>query len=139
MESAATLLTAVEERIAHACRLARREREEVTLVAIGKTHPAEAIAPLIEAGQRVFGENRVQEAQAKWPALRGVMPPSAITGISACAASRRNREGPSALASGCERVGKAGDSSTASARARLARPISPRECAVARVSRSRVG
>ena len=70
MESAATLLAHVEERIAHACRLARRERGEVTLVAVTKTHPAEVIAPLIEAGQRAFGENRVQEAQAKWPALR---------------------------------------------------------------------
>ncbi len=70
MESAATLLAAVEERIAHACQVARRERGEVTLVAVSKTHPAEAIAPLIEAGQRVFGENRVQEAQVKWPALR---------------------------------------------------------------------
>jgi pyridoxal phosphate enzyme (YggS family) len=70
MESAATLLEAVEDRIAHACRVAGRERGEVTLVAVSKTHPAEAIAPLIAAGQRVFGENRVQEAQAKWPALR---------------------------------------------------------------------
>ncbi len=70
MESAATLLGAVEERIADACRVARRERSEVTLVAVGKTRPTEAIAPLIEAGQRVFGENRVQEAQAKWPGLR---------------------------------------------------------------------
>ncbi len=70
MQSAATLLAAVKERIAHACRVARRERGEVTLVAVSKTHPAEAIAPLIDAGQRVFGENRVQEAQAKWPALR---------------------------------------------------------------------
>jgi hypothetical protein len=70
MESAATLLAAVEERIAHACRVARRSRGDVTLVAVSKTHPADAIAPLIEAGQRVFGENRVQEAQAKWPGLR---------------------------------------------------------------------
>jgi pyridoxal phosphate enzyme (YggS family) len=70
MESAAIRLAAVEERIAHACRLARRERGEVTLIAVSKTHPAEAIAPLIEAGQRTFGENRVQEAHAKWPALR---------------------------------------------------------------------
>jgi pyridoxal phosphate enzyme (YggS family) len=70
MQSAATLLAAVEERIARACRLARRERGEVTLVAVSKTHPAEAVVPLIEAGQRAFGENRVQEAQAKWPALR---------------------------------------------------------------------
>ena len=70
MESAATLLTEVEDRIAHACRLAGRERDEVTLVAVSKTHPAQAIEPLIAAGQRVFGENRVQEAEAKWPALR---------------------------------------------------------------------
>ena len=70
MESAATLLEAVEDRIGHACRVAGRERGEVTLVAVSKTQHAEAIAPLIAAGQRVFGENRVQEAQAKWPALR---------------------------------------------------------------------
>jgi hypothetical protein len=70
MESAATLLAAVEERIAHACQVARRERGDVTLVAVSKTKTAEAIVPLIEAGQRVFGENRVQEAQGKWPAMR---------------------------------------------------------------------
>lgn len=70
MESAATLLARVEERIGHACRVAARERREITLIAVSKTHPAEAVAPLIEAGQRVFGENRVQEAQGKWPALR---------------------------------------------------------------------
>jgi pyridoxal phosphate enzyme (YggS family) len=74
MESAATLLAEVEDRIAHACRLAGRERDEVTLVAVSKTHPAEAIEPLIAAGQRVFGENRVQEAEAKWPALRARHP-----------------------------------------------------------------
>jgi len=70
MESAAILLGQVEERIAQACRVAGRARGEVTLVAVSKTQPAEAIAPLIEAGCRVFGENRVQEAQGKWPALR---------------------------------------------------------------------
>ena len=74
MESAATLLAQVEDRIAHACRVAGRERGEVTLVAVSKTHSAEAIVPLIEAGQRMFGENRVQEAQAKWPALRERFP-----------------------------------------------------------------
>lgn len=74
MESAATLLARVEDRIAHACRVAGRERGEVTLVAVSKTHPAEAVVPLIEAGQLVFGENRVQEAQAKWPALRERFP-----------------------------------------------------------------
>ena len=70
----AELLAAVNDRIAAACRVARRERGKVTLVAVSKTHPAEAIAPLIAAGQRVFGENRVQEAQAKWPGLREAHP-----------------------------------------------------------------
>jgi pyridoxal phosphate enzyme (YggS family) len=47
-----------------------RRPEDVTLIAVSKTFPAEAILPLLEAGQRIFGENRVQEAKGKWPALR---------------------------------------------------------------------
>lgn len=74
MESAATRLEEVRERVAHACKVAGREVDEVTLVAVSKTHPAEAIEPLLEAGQRVFGENRVQEAHGKWPALRDRWP-----------------------------------------------------------------
>src|SRR6478752_2105608 len=70
MESAATRLSGVREHIAHSCKVAGRKPGEVTLVAISKTHPADAIEPLLESGQRVFGENRVQEAQGKWPALR---------------------------------------------------------------------
>lgn len=62
-------LSAVRARIAAAARIAQREPSAVTLVAVSKTHPAEAIQPLIVEGQAVFGENRVQEAQAKWPAL----------------------------------------------------------------------
>ncbi len=62
-------LAAIRERIARTAMIARRKAEDVTLVAISKTHPAEAILPLIAEGQRVFGENRVQEAEAKWPAL----------------------------------------------------------------------
>ena len=50
------------------------ERTGVTLVAVSKTHDADAIRPAIEAGQRVFGENRVQEAQKKWPALKQETP-----------------------------------------------------------------
>jgi PLP dependent protein len=69
-ENAAILLTNIRAEIAKACQIARREPAEVTLVAVSKTKTAEDIVPLIEAGQRVFGENRVQEAQAKWPALR---------------------------------------------------------------------
>ena len=74
MQSAATLLADVEERIAHACAVAGRVPGEFTLVAVSKTQAVEAIAPLVEAGQRVFGENRVQEGQAKWPALRERFP-----------------------------------------------------------------
>jgi pyridoxal phosphate enzyme (YggS family) len=59
----------VEAGIVRACRDARRERSSVTLVAVSKTFDAEAITPVIAAGQRVFGENRVQEAKGKWPAL----------------------------------------------------------------------
>lgn len=66
----ASPLADVRARIAQAAKIAQRRAEDVTLIAVSKTHPAEVIAPLIEAGQRVFGENRVQEAQAKWPALR---------------------------------------------------------------------
>src|ERR1700681_2137419 len=64
-----TGLAAVERDIARACKEARRDRASVTLVAVSKTFNADAIAPVIEAGQRVFGENRVQEAKAKWPGL----------------------------------------------------------------------
>ena len=67
--SAVDRLAAVRAEIARACRDAGRELASVTLVAVSKTFPAEAIEPVIGAGQRVFGENRVQEAKAKWPVL----------------------------------------------------------------------
>jgi pyridoxal phosphate enzyme (YggS family) len=67
-------LAAVEREIARACRDARRDRASVTLVAVSKTFDGEAITPVIAAGQRVFGENRVQEAKAKWPALMSAHP-----------------------------------------------------------------
>ncbi len=69
MDQPATPLEDIRTRIAQAARIAGREEASVELVAISKTHPAEAIAPVIAQGQRVFGENRVQEAEAKWPAL----------------------------------------------------------------------
>lgn len=62
-------LDAVRQEIARACREAGRDPASVTLIAVSKTFGAEAIEPVIAAGQRVFGENRVQEAKAKWPAL----------------------------------------------------------------------
>jgi len=62
-------LAAVRAEIARACKDAARDPADVTLIAVSKTFPPEAIEPVIEAGQRVFGENRVQEAKAKWPGL----------------------------------------------------------------------
>jgi PLP dependent protein len=72
--SAATALAAVRRDIEDACRAAGRDPATVTLVAISKTFPAAAIAEVIAAGQAVFGENRVQEAKAKWPALKAQHP-----------------------------------------------------------------
>ena len=63
-------LEAVWAEIATACRDAGRPKGDVTLVAVSKTFGADAIEPVVGAGQRVFGENRVQEASAKWPPLR---------------------------------------------------------------------
>jgi hypothetical protein len=68
--TAAERLAAVRREIAIAAQDARHDPATVTLVAISKTFGAEAIEPVIAAGQRVFGENRVQEARAKWPALK---------------------------------------------------------------------
>lgn len=68
--SPAERLQGVKAAIARAAKLARRSPDDVALIAISKTHGPDAILPLLEAGQRRFGENRVQEAEAKWPALR---------------------------------------------------------------------
>lgn len=67
-------LAAVTTAIAQAAHIAGRKAEEVTLIAVSKTHDADAIRPLLDAGHRVFGENRVAEAAAKWPALRDAYP-----------------------------------------------------------------
>jgi len=67
-------LAAVRREIEQACRGAGRDPDSVTLVAVTKTFDAGAIEPVIAAGQSVFGENRVQEAKAKWPALRARHP-----------------------------------------------------------------
>ena len=73
-----TPLARVRAEIARACREANRDPTAVTLIAISKTFDAAAIAPVIAAGQRVFGENRVQEAKAKWPALQARHPGIAL-------------------------------------------------------------
>lgn len=67
-------LAKVRAEIAAAARQAGRSEDAVTLVAISKTHPASAVEAALAAGQRDFGENRVQEAQAKFPALKARFP-----------------------------------------------------------------
>ena len=69
----AARLAGIRDQIDKARRLARRS-DPVELIAVSKTHGVDAILPLIAAGQRAFGENRVQEAQAKWPALKAAHP-----------------------------------------------------------------
>ena len=71
-------LASVEAEILRACQEARRDRSSVTLIAVSKTFDAEAITPVIAAGARVFGENRVQEAKAKWPGLMSAYPGLAL-------------------------------------------------------------
>jgi pyridoxal phosphate enzyme (YggS family) len=71
-------LASVEYDIFRACNEARRDRASVTLIAVSKTFDADAILPVIAAGHRVFGENRVQEAKAKWPGLISATPGVAL-------------------------------------------------------------
>ena len=67
-------LAAIRARIAEACARAGRPAESVTLVAVSKTHPQDAVVAALAAGQTVFGENRVQEAAGKFPGLRAAHP-----------------------------------------------------------------
>lgn len=71
-------LAAVRARLASAARLAGRNVTEILLIAASKTHPASEIEPLLAAGHRIFGENRVQEATEKWPALKEAVPDAAL-------------------------------------------------------------
>lgn len=70
IEDAAARLAAVKERIAAAAQTAGRDAGAITLIAVSKTFGVAAIEPVLDAGHRIFGENRVQEASAKWPALK---------------------------------------------------------------------
>src|SRR6185369_13492860 len=76
--SRADALARVRAEIVAACAQARRDAASVTLVAVSKTFSRDAIEPAIAAGQRVFGENRVQEAKAKWPVLGAAHPDLAL-------------------------------------------------------------
>lgn len=74
VSSFAENLARLEDRIAAACRRAGRPRSEVRLMAVSKTHPADAIAVAVAAGVSLFGESRVQEFEAKRPGLRSLIP-----------------------------------------------------------------
>ncbi len=74
MSDTVTRLAATRAAIARAARDFEREPDSVALIAVSKTMPAEAILPALEAGQRIFGENYVQEAKAKWPQLKQRFP-----------------------------------------------------------------
>ena len=78
IDEASQRLADVRARIARSAKIAGRKADDVTLIAISKTHDADTIQPLIDAGQRVFGENRVQEAEGKWPKLREATPGIAL-------------------------------------------------------------
>ena len=79
MSQISARLASVRSRIAAAAAADRRDAAGVTLIAVSKTFPPEAITAVLDAGQRVFGENRVQEAKAKWPALRRAIPAARCT------------------------------------------------------------
>lgn len=81
MSTAADRVHAIRTDIASAAKLARRDPGDVTLIAVSKTRGAEAIEELIAAGQRDFGESRVQEALAKWPAILARHPDTILHGI----------------------------------------------------------
>lgn len=73
-ETTAPRLADIQAQIAAAAKIARRAPADIALIAVSKTRKPEEIEPLLSAGQRLFGENRVQEAAAKWPALKAKYP-----------------------------------------------------------------
>jgi PLP dependent protein len=77
-DDASQRLTTIRDEIARAAKIAGRSPKAVSLIAVSKMHDADAIRPLIDAGHRMFGENRVQEAQAKWVALKEEAPDVAL-------------------------------------------------------------
>lgn len=78
MSDTVTRWTQIRSAIARAARDVERDPDSVALIAVSKTMPVEAILPVLEAGQRVFGENYVQEAKAKWPALKARFPDAQV-------------------------------------------------------------
>ncbi len=87
-------LAEVREGVARAARDSDRDPADVHLIAISKTVPAEGILPALEAGQRLFGENYVQESAAKWPALKERFRTWSCTSSGRCNRTRRARRWP---------------------------------------------
>lgn len=77
-ETAVRRLADIRAEMAKAGKIARRSADDIALIAVSKTRNGDEIRPLLDAGQRVFGENRVQEATAKWPILRAAYPDIAL-------------------------------------------------------------
>ncbi len=73
-DNAADRLGRINDAVGAAAKLAARPAEDISLIAVSKTRSADEILPLLQTGHRVFGENRVQEATEKWPALRSAYP-----------------------------------------------------------------
>jgi pyridoxal phosphate enzyme (YggS family) len=78
MSDTVTRWAQIRSAIAQAARDVERDPESVALIAVSKTMPAEVILPVLEAGQRIFGENYVQEAKAKWPGLKARFPDAQV-------------------------------------------------------------
>ena len=74
LETAPARLAAIQSRMAEVCRKAGRDPASATLIAVSKTFEAAEIRPVLAAGHRSFGENRVQETMGKWPLLRAEFP-----------------------------------------------------------------
>lgn len=68
----------IQSQIAHYAKIAARRVDDIQLIAVSKTRSADEIRPLLQAGHRTFGENRVQEAEEKWPALKSEFPNSSL-------------------------------------------------------------
>lgn len=73
-ETPARRLADIRAEMAKSCKIAKRSIDDVALIAVSKTRNADEIRPLLDAGQRAYGENRVQEAASKWPELRKAYP-----------------------------------------------------------------
>ncbi len=105
-ETTADRLAEIRQRIGRAERDAGRAPGSAELIAVSKTFAAEDIVPVIEAGQRLFGENRVQEAKGKWPALKATHPDIELHLIGPLQSNKAREEIAAAIASEMNALGR---------------------------------